>query len=231
MITEFCVPAHYDAIGAIYIRDLLLIWAKVTVGNRYYHLRIRPSPFRIYPPMYDLLVCTKGYVPMIYDPVQIPIFERFYRPGLQEDYVPINTATGRVEVPVFVVSDIPFDPSKTLHLANETDGMPSPWTASGFFASPIGLQKVFETEDSSKVQLPQNETELHVVRATGYSYALSFDEAFQNAVSNLPVNEVVFDWLDHVQVDSIGGDFGGIAGIRRLHVTISTIRWGNKEAK
>jgi len=57
--------------------------------------------------------------------------------------------------------------------------------------------------------------------STGFSKNLSFDEAFANALANLPpVQSPVADALTRVQVVEIGGLFGGIAGFRHLFVRI-----------
>lgn len=57
--------------------------------------------------------------------------------------------------------------------------------------------------------------------ATGFSDNLSFDEAFANAVANLPpIDPPVPDALSRVQVVEIGGLFGGIAGFRDMFVRI-----------
>lgn len=57
--------------------------------------------------------------------------------------------------------------------------------------------------------------------ATGFSRNLSFDEAFANALANLPPFEPPFpDALAQVDVVEIGGLFGGIAGFRHLFVRV-----------
>jgi len=57
--------------------------------------------------------------------------------------------------------------------------------------------------------------------ATGFSRKLSFDEAFANAVANLPpVESPVADALTRVQVLEVGGLFGGFAGFNDLFVRI-----------
>ena len=53
--------------------------------------------------------------------------------------------------------------------------------------------------------------------ATGFSRNLSFDEAFANAVANLPpIEPPVPDALSRVEVLEIGGLFGGIVGFNDL---------------
>lgn len=58
-------------------------------------------------------------------------------------------------------------------------------------------------------------------QATGFSKKLSFDEAFANAVANLPpVKSPVADALIRIEVLEIGGLFGGFAGFNDLFVRV-----------
>jgi hypothetical protein len=58
--------------------------------------------------------------------------------------------------------------------------------------------------------------------ATGFSANLSFDEAFAAALANLPEAQPPFpDALARVEVQQIGGLFGGIAGFRHMFVQVS----------
>lgn len=57
------------------------------------------------------------------------------------------------------------------------------------------------------------------VPATGRSAALSFDEAFADALAQLPASPVS-DGLTRVKVTEVGGLFGGVAGFRELFVKI-----------
>jgi hypothetical protein len=57
--------------------------------------------------------------------------------------------------------------------------------------------------------------------AIGYSESFSFDEAFQEAVKNLPASMPPYpDYLSSVVVIETGAVFGGIAGIRKLYVKV-----------
>lgn len=57
--------------------------------------------------------------------------------------------------------------------------------------------------------------------ATGFSKNLSFEEAFSDALSKLPVREPQHpDELETVEVLEIGGLFGGFAGFRDLFVRV-----------
>lgn len=58
------------------------------------------------------------------------------------------------------------------------------------------------------------------VMATGRSNNLSFDEAFADAVAQLPPTGVA-DGLTRVTVVEVGGLFGGIAGFHELFVKIA----------
>jgi hypothetical protein len=58
--------------------------------------------------------------------------------------------------------------------------------------------------------------------AVGFSGALSFDEAFANALANLPPSTLPFaDALARVQVVETGGLFGGFPGFHHLFVRVS----------
>jgi hypothetical protein len=56
--------------------------------------------------------------------------------------------------------------------------------------------------------------------ATGYSAAFSFEEAFRNAIAQLPPRFP--DELQQFVVTETGALVGGIAGIHELYVTVST---------
>ncbi|MEM7290791.1 MAG: hypothetical protein AAF412_10570 [Pseudomonadota bacterium] len=65
----------------------------------------------------------------------------------------------------------------------------------------------------------QNDTVSADVPAIGRSNKLSFDEAFADAVSQLPPSPVA-DGLVRVKVTEVGGLFGGVAGLHELFVKI-----------
>lgn len=227
---EYCSPAKHDQIGAIYVYRTLIIWAKVTAPNQFYYAGIKRNPAKINPPMYDLDICHKGFVPQVYNPTQLSVVSSFDVPQPNEDHVPVNTSEGRIEVPLFVLAPIPFDPTEAIsHFsATGSDRNLQPASsigASGMLSLPVNMSKVFETGNSEAVEIPESLDQLQIVRATGYSYAFSFDEAFQDAVSNLPPDDRgIMDWLTTVHVESIGAEYGGIAGIMRMRVSVYTIR-------
>jgi len=62
-----------------------------------------------------------------------------------------------------------------------------------------------------------------VDEATGLSSRLSFDEAFADALANLPVHEPSHpDEMTSVKVTEVGALFGGIAGFRHLYVKVQS---------
>lgn len=59
------------------------------------------------------------------------------------------------------------------------------------------------------------------VYGIGYSERFSFDEAFKNAIDDLPEFIVPYpDYLDVIGLESICAEFGGIAGFSRMKVTV-----------
>jgi hypothetical protein len=57
--------------------------------------------------------------------------------------------------------------------------------------------------------------------ATGFSRNLTFDEAFANALANLPPSDAPFaDALARVEVLEVGGLFGGFPGFHHLYVRV-----------
>lgn len=69
------------------------------------------------------------------------------------------------------------------------------------------------------------ELDARVSEATGTSPSLMFDEAFKNALANLPDFPPSHpDELTHVEVLNTGGLFGGFAGFHHLYVQIRATR-------
>jgi hypothetical protein len=225
-MAEQCSPTAYEQIGAIYVPGSLIIWASGSVSHPSYKVRIEPSSLMIYPPMYNLMACSEEFITGLFLPTPYKTFASFERGKPKEEYIPVNTAEGRVEVPLFVLDPIPFDPNDkvTANLAGGGEGMP--WPFGGvptLFRLPVNLSRVFESGKSEDVEIPKETIGLKRVEATGYSYSFSFDEAFRNALRNLPPDDSgIADKLTTVHVDSIGAEFGGIAGISRMKVKVST---------
>jgi hypothetical protein len=64
--------------------------------------------------------------------------------------------------------------------------------------------------------------ESEVREATGYSPKLSFDEAFADALAKLRGEPKHPDELIRCRVVETGAEVGGIAGLRRMFVTVRT---------
>ena len=80
----------------------------------------------------------------------------------------------------------------------------------------------FDEDDVSQLGQPEREHAGPVVHtATGFSPALSFDEAFADALQNLPSHEPTHpDQMAAVRVEEIGALFGGIAGFHQMYVKV-----------
>lgn len=80
----------------------------------------------------------------------------------------------------------------------------------------------FDESDVSQLGQPAAPSAAPVVHtATGFSPALSFDEAFADALQNLPSHEPTHpDQMASVRVEEIGALFGGIAGFHQMYVKV-----------
>ena len=75
-------------------------------------------------------------------------------------------------------------------------------------------------EDTAQGGAPAEEPPVEHV-ATGFSPSLSFDEAFADALQNLPgVQPTHPDQMVSVKVEEIGALFGGIAGFHQMYVRL-----------
>ena len=81
---------------------------------------------------------------------------------------------------------------------------------------------VIETGRGEDIQiLSGDKVKLHT--ATGYSNSFLFTEAFQDAIANLPPDNNSYpDKLINVSVVQTGAEFGGIAGLNRMYVTVAS---------
>jgi hypothetical protein len=62
--------------------------------------------------------------------------------------------------------------------------------------------------------------------ATGYSDSYSFEEAFKDAIANLPpYNPPISDYLENIRVTLIGAEVGGIADFNRLYVKVERTKF------
>lgn len=96
--------------------------------------------------------------------------------------------------------------------------IPTPFNKPPFI--PFSMTRVLETRDSKNVNFSEN---VQYAEASGYSTAYSFEEAFQNAINNLPPDPHPYpDKMISVHVKSVGAQMGSIAGINRMVVTVET---------
>jgi hypothetical protein len=221
---EHCAPTNYERIGAIYTYGRLIVWARVTTPNQFYSVKIRKSPRRILPPHYELLACTTGFIPMIFNPTTryaVGIFETDIHAG--ESYVTVITEKGDEQVPLITIPD--FDLSSAETAEGGVPGIFKTFGVPGIFRrAPIRLEKVFEAGDQKDVGIFSDPRDWQLVEATGYSENFSFDEAFQDAIRSLPPDPNPFpDKLTFVNVENTRAEFGGIAGLNRLAVKVSCV--------
>ncbi len=87
----------------------------------------------------------------------------------------------------------------------------------------IVYAEINKTEQSytPSTSVPQIQPSIRI--ATGYSENMNFDEAFSNAIDNLPPSTPPYpDYLESIRVIDTGALFGGIAGISKMYVTIES---------
>lgn len=95
----------------------------------------------------------------------------------------------------------------------------------------FGEPSADERADASPAAVPMRINGLHEGQfnlgrtspreATGYSDRFSFDEAFRDAVENLPPPDHEFpDQLTTVTVTNVGALFGGIVGFNKMFVSV-----------
>jgi hypothetical protein len=216
-MSESCSKVQQKKIGAAYVLGQLVIWAEGDKPRPCHRVRIERWSFRIYPPQYQIVACVDGGVicPEVITPYKtVAAFSVPEETFAAMDGVAIvHHAGGAERVPVQVI-DIPERSRKLAAGASAFGG-------GGEMPFPFVFSKLLETGRAEDIQLSEAEgASLHT--ATGYSNTFSFTEAFQDAVANLPPDPHPFpDKLTNVSVIAIGGNFGGIAGLHRLFVTVT----------
>jgi hypothetical protein len=225
-MSEICVRANPERIGAVYILGQLVIWATGTKPTPCYDVRVERWPFRIYPPQYQVSQCVGKDVvcPRVLTPYRAAAPFTVSQETLEAmgGLAVVHVEGEPQEVPIRVI-DIPKEHLEGLGVGSaDGGGIPAPFsTESGGIPFPFSLSGIFEDDGSEPRLLRRAEVGLHI--ATGYSNSFSFTEAFQDAVGNLPPDENPFpDKLTTVRAISIGADYGGIAGLRRLFVSVAS---------
>jgi hypothetical protein len=227
-MNKICNKAQREGIEAAYILGQLIIWAHGQRPTHCHHAHIEQWPFRIYPPQYQIVscidegvVCTQvvaNYRTAMAFSISQETLEAMggfaavhHRDGV--DKVPIN----HVDVPKEIMDEL------LEQRAESASGMPSPFSQSGGDVPfPFRLSDLFKTGSGENIRfLSRSDVTLHT--ATGYSNSFSFTEAFHNAISNLPPDNNPFpDKMTTVKVTGIGATFGGIAGLSRMYITVSS---------
>jgi hypothetical protein len=120
----------------------------------------------------------------------------------------------QVVIPYRHAESVPFPPDQDVITVHHADG--SDRVQIQEYGPELG-QYATAMRGSSGYECPPGADE-----ATGFSSNLSFDEAFADALANLPPLDLggTADVLVRVQVVEIGGLFGGIAGFNDLFVRV-----------
>jgi hypothetical protein len=211
-----CNKTQLSTSGAIYVLGQLIIWAGGRKPTRCHKARVERWPFRIYPPQYQAVACIDEGV--ICPQMEMPYAATasFTIPQETLDAMGgvaiLHHRDGAEKVPVNVIK---LSAEQTKFAAAEDTG-------GGGMPSPFSLAKVIETGRGEDIQiLSGDKVKLHT--ATGYSNSFSFTEAFQDAIGNLPPDDNPFpDKLMNVSVVRTGAEFGGIAGLNRMYVTVAS---------
>jgi hypothetical protein len=192
---------------AAYDDGFLVIFAVSDITATNYEPYIKRSPILIFPPPLQFYAVESQTAPVGGDIiVPKPVAQVFPQPGPKPNAITISASTNSLDVPVEDID--PMAPSSQVLLGVFKRGQ----EGSAFQLASGGG----EIPSAHK-----NATTFRDV-ATGYSNSMSFEEAFEDAVRQLPA--IPFpDALMSIRVTGIGAEIGGIAGIRRLWVSISRI--------
>jgi hypothetical protein len=227
-MSRICNKAQQEKIVAIYVFGQLIIWAQGQKPTPCHEVRIERWPFRIYPPQYQIVACVdEGRIcPQMLMPYKVAGFFSVSKETLEAmgGFAVVHHSGGAERVQVEVL-EMPAEQEKKkgIKVANGGGGgMPSPFAAGGDVPFPFRMANFIETGSARDIEfVTRSDESLHT--ATGYSEAFSFREAFQNAVDNLPPDTNPYpDKLTNVRVVGTGAEFGGIAGLHRMYVAVSS---------
>lgn len=197
-MSEICNPAMAEGLSAYYVPGFLVIVARgVRRPTPCYKIRIKLSPLDIFPPQYVLVQCVDPAIFCVQVvPPPIDVFAIFPMAVVPGRSITVHTASGPASVPVNVLD------------AGDAGGF-----------SLAGIPRLFGLDEE------RIEAGFERVTATGYSFSdpLSFDEAFADAVRNLPPSDIA-DWQDVIHVEDTGAVIGGFIGERKMFVKIYTYR-------
>lgn len=201
---------NIDSARAVYHDGVLVIHAVIEVTATNYEPYLERSPLMIFPPPNDFSAMQKqvadfgGQIIIAKE-----VTQTFPQPGGKPDAITISAKSDKLSVKV-----------------EEMDPLaPSTQVLRGAFKSgQEGGAVAVDGGGGGEVPSPFKDAKAFNDTAIGYSNALSFEEAFSDAVRKLPASpQPTADALISVRVTGMGGEFGGIAGIHRLWVSVSRI--------
>jgi hypothetical protein len=214
-MNTICNKTELNKSGAIYVLGQLIIWAKGTKPTPCHKARVERWPFRIYPPQYQVVACVDEDV--ICPQMVVPYATTASFTVSQETIdamggvAVLHHRDGTEKVPVEAIKLSDEQSNFAAEAASGGGGMPFPFS----------LAKVLETGRGQDLHIVSDKVKLHT--ATGYSNSFAFTEAFQDAIANLPPDTNPFpDKLINVRVVDTGAEFGGIAGLNRMYVTVAS---------
>lgn len=159
-------------------------------------VRIMASPLLIYPPQFLVQWEQRGMCIEVLTPYHVASRPYIWPSGKKTVKV-AHLRAGEV-----ATEDVPVEVVRTFATSGGGGGVPSP------FAVDSGAESR---------TAPQGATDT----AIGYSDSFSFEEAFQDAITNLPKRQPSHpDELVRITVTKTGAEMGGIAGFHHLFVEI-----------
>jgi hypothetical protein len=191
-----CTPASVRRASAVHFFGRLLITVEGDKPNPCYTISIERSPIDIFPPQYVVKACIDpGKVcAQVITPYRVSSL--FISSKVER--ITLKTASGEMSIDVRQVAG-----PDTLRAAGAAEGQPPP---------AIRLTDSHEVEFGKPIQ-PRE--------ATGYSENFSFDEAFRDALNNLPASEPQHpDELTTITVTTVGALFGGFVGFNKMFVSV-----------
>lgn len=197
--------AQVKSARAFHLDGQLIIVAKGDKPNPCYAVTIERSFLTIHPPQYLVRACIDtGQICMqVVTPYRTA---NLFASGPVKE-ITLKTAGGDVRVEV---QEIGADKHRIT--AAGGDHVPFP------YAQQLNLSKLIEGELELLPGAPEPR------EATGYSDAFSFDEAFRDALANLPPSQRQYpDQLVTVTVSNVGALFGGIAGFNKMFVRVRAV--------
>jgi hypothetical protein len=191
---------------AVYNDGALIIFGLIEVTATNYEPYLERSPILIFPPSHQFFTFEEQ-TSEIGGQIIIakPVLQTFPTPGGKPDSITISAETNKLDVKVDEMD--PLAPSTQV-------------LRSAFKAGQEGGAAIM----GGGGELPSAHKDATVFNdvATGYS-KFSFEDAFEDAIGKLPARPTPVDWLTSVRMTGMGGEFGGIAGVRRLWVGVSRV--------